>query len=68
LVKDGQTLVLGGIYQVNTGDSSNRVPFLHTIPVMGNLFKNKEILKEQRELLVFISPTIVDLDPLALAE
>ncbi len=68
LVKDGQTLVLGGIYQVNTGDNQNRVPFLHTIPVMGNLFKNKETLKEQRELLVFISPSVVDLDPLASAE
>ncbi len=67
-MKDGQTLVLGGIYQVNTGDNSNRVPFLHTIPVMGNLFKNKETEKQQRELLVFISPTVIDLDPLASAE
>jgi type IV pilus assembly protein PilQ len=62
LVKDGQTLVLGGIYQVNTGNNSERVPFLHTIPIMGNLFKNKEVEKQQRELLIFISPSVIDMD------
>ncbi len=68
LVKDGQTLVLGGIYQVNTGDSQNRVPFLYTLPVLGNFFKNNETEKQQRELLIFISPSVIDLDPLASAE
>ncbi|MBW2712802.1 MAG: type IV pilus secretin PilQ, partial [Deltaproteobacteria bacterium] len=68
LVKDGQTLVLGGIYQVNTGDSQNRVPFLYTLPVIGNMFKNNETEKQQRELLIFISPSVVDFENLAAAE
>jgi len=39
LVKDGQTLVIGGIYVVRTADRESRVPYFHRVPVIGNAFK-----------------------------
>ncbi|HSL19863.1 MAG TPA: type IV pilus secretin PilQ [Methylomirabilota bacterium] len=59
LVRDGGTTVIAGIYQVNDQDNENRVPGLHKIPVLGNLFKNKGTLKRHDELLIFITPRIV---------
>ena len=43
LVKDGQTLVLGGIYMIVKSQRQSRVPYLHRIPVIGSLFKNNEV-------------------------
>lgn len=59
LVKDGQTLVIGGIYVVRKADRETRVPYLHKIPIFGNVFKNKEIRDDRQELLVFVTPRIV---------
>lgn len=59
LVKDGQTLVIGGIYVVRKADRQTRVPYLHAIPILGNAFKNKEIRDARQELLVFVTPRIV---------
>jgi type IV pilus assembly protein PilQ len=59
LVKDGQTLVIGGIYVVRTADRESRVPYFHRIPVVGNAFKNKEVRDIRQELLVFVTPRIV---------
>ena len=59
MVRDGGTTVLGGIYQITNNLSLNRVPFLHRIPILGNLFKNKSDEKRHDELLIFISPRIV---------
>jgi type IV pilus assembly protein PilQ len=59
LVKDGQTLVLGGIYVIQKGQSQSRVPFMHTIPVFGNLFQNKNIRDIRKELLIFVTPRVV---------
>jgi type IV pilus assembly protein PilQ len=59
LVRDGGTTVIAGIYQVNDQDNENRVPALHKIPVLGNLFKNKGTLNRHDELLIFITPRIV---------
>jgi type IV pilus assembly protein PilQ len=59
LVKDGQTLVIGGIYVVRTADRESRVPYFHRIPVLGNAFKNKEVRDIRQELLVFVTPRIV---------
>ena len=42
LVKDGQTLVLGGIYTIIKSKRQSRVPYLHRIPVIGNAFKSNE--------------------------
>lgn len=59
LVKDGQTLVIGGIYVVRTADRESRVPYFHRVPVIGNAFKSKEVRDIRQELLVFITPRIV---------
>lgn len=60
LVKDGQTIVLGGIFQNNQADSQRGIPELSTIPFLGWLFKNKVTANTQTELLVFITPRIVN--------
>jgi type IV pilus assembly protein PilQ len=59
LVKDGQTLVIGGIYVVNETNNQTRVPYLHRIPILGNVFKNNEVHDQRNELLVFVTPRIV---------
>ena len=59
LVKDGQTLVIGGIYVVRSSDRETRVPFLYKIPILGNAFKNTETREIRQELLVFVTPRVV---------
>jgi type II secretory pathway component GspD/PulD (secretin) len=59
-VRDGQTLVVGGIYRNELRDTEQRVPGLGRVPVVGNLFKRKEKAVEQRELMVFVTPTVHD--------
>jgi type IV pilus assembly protein PilQ len=59
LVRDGGTTVIGGIYQIDDETSENRVPGLWKIPVLGHLFRNKEINQRHDELLIFITPRIV---------
>jgi type IV pilus assembly protein PilQ len=59
MVKDGGTTVIGGIYQITDNNSQNRIPFLHRIPIIGNLFKDRSIQRRHDELLIFITPRIV---------
>jgi type IV pilus secretin PilQ/predicted competence protein len=59
MVRDGGTAVIGGIYQATENDSQNRVPFIHEIPVLGNLFKSRAQTSRHDELLIFITPRIV---------
>ncbi len=59
LVKDGQTAVVGGIYQSSETLSQNRTPFLGQVPVLGYLFRNRSINNTNNELLLFITPRIV---------
>ena len=59
LVRDGQTLVIGGIYVVRSADRQSRVPYFHKIPVIGNVFKNTETREVRQELLVFVTPRVV---------
>jgi len=59
LVKDGQTLVIGGIYVVEKNDSNSRVPYLHKLPFVGPAFRNKRIRDFRKELLIFVTPRIV---------
>jgi type IV pilus assembly protein PilQ len=60
LVNDGDTIVIGGIVIQDTSWSEDRVPFLWRIPLLGWLFKNRQIVEEKTELLIFLSPTIID--------
>jgi type IV pilus assembly protein PilQ len=65
LVKDGQTLVLGGIYTIEKSKTQSRVPYLHMIPVIGAAFKSNSVVDSRKELLVFVTPRIVRLPEMA---
>lgn len=62
LIRDGDTTVIGGIFQRNTGFSTSRVPFFGSLPVIGPLFRNSSRTDVRNELLVFITPRIVNRD------
>lgn len=57
-VHNGQTLVLGGIYEQTDSNTTERIPFLASIPVAGILFRNKAVKAERKELLIFVTPEI----------
>jgi type IV pilus secretin PilQ/predicted competence protein len=59
LVRDGGTTVIAGIYQINDQNKEGRVPGLWKIPILGHLFKNKDVFNRHDELLIFITPRIV---------
>ena len=59
LVKDGQTVVLGGIMETERRDTVKKVPLLGDVPVLGNLFKSKTKSNNRDELLIFITPRIL---------
>ncbi len=59
LVKDGQTVVLGGIMETERRDSVKKVPGLGDVPVVGNLFKTKSKINNRDELLIFVTPKIL---------
>jgi type IV pilus assembly protein PilQ len=59
LVRDGQTTVIGGIFIENDRTSNTGVPWLKDIPFLGHLFKSTSTSKERRELLIFITPRIL---------
>ncbi len=60
LVADGQTVVLGGIYETERRETIKKVPFLGDIPFAGNLFKSKQRLDNKAELLIFVTPRILE--------
>ena len=60
LVADGQTVVLGGIYETERRETINKVPLLGDIPFAGNLFKSKQRLDNKAELLIFVTPRILE--------
>ena len=59
LVDDGQTVVIGGVYEFSDRTEIAKVPFLGDIPFLGNLFRNKSRSKEKAELLVFVTPKVM---------
>jgi type IV pilus assembly protein PilQ len=59
MIKDGETIVLGGIYIKVDADSMNGLPWLNKIPFLGWLFKEKSHSTNNTELLVFLTPQIV---------
>ncbi len=60
LVQDGETTVIGGIFIEDKQESDGGVPWLQHIPVLGYLFKSHSVSNERRELLIFITPRILD--------
>jgi len=63
LVNNGETVVLGGIFQDERNRTQDRVPYLSSIPGLGNLFKRRSNQNKKRELLIFVTPTIVEERP-----
>ncbi|MGV8960960.1 MAG: type IV pilus secretin PilQ [Stenotrophomonas sp.] len=59
LVEDGQTVVIGGVYEFSDRSSISKVPFLGDVPFLGNLFKKRGRGKDKAELLVFVTPKIL---------
>jgi len=59
LVKDGQTVVLGGIYRDTNSQTSSGVPYFKDIPGLGWLFRNNSNSDRREDLLVFLTPRIL---------
>lgn len=59
LVENGQTVVLGGVYEFKTREDLSKVPFLGDLPALGNLFKKKLRETSKAELLIFVTPKIL---------
>ncbi|MFB9156584.1 type IV pilus secretin PilQ [Chromobacterium violaceum] len=60
LVENGGTVVLGGIYQQQLNDVINKVPFLGDIPLLGALFRSSQKIDKRSELLIFITPKVIN--------
>ena len=59
LIDNGQTVVVGGVYEFSSREDLRKVPFLGDLPVLGNLFKNKTKSSDKAELLIFVTPRIL---------
>jgi len=59
-VKDGETVVLGGIFQRHHQNTQSKVPLLGDIPMVGSLFKHQAKNQKRRELVIFITPTLIN--------
>ncbi|OPH39516.1 type IV pilus secretin PilQ [Moraxella lacunata] len=60
ILEDGQTVVLGGVFKNTIGNNQNKVPFLGDLPGVGRLFRNDVRLNNKEELLIFVTPRIVN--------
>jgi len=60
IVKSGETLVIGGLTQFDDVVTVTRVPLLSRIPLVGLLFRHKSTETVKTDLLIFITPTLVD--------
>lgn len=59
VAEDGRTVVLGGLISSNIQESISKVPVLGDVPILGWLFRNEGLEEEKRNLLIFITPTII---------
>jgi type IV pilus assembly protein PilQ len=59
IIRDGETAVLGGIYEVEEGNDTTGLPGLKNIPLLGWLFKSESKSQAKRELLIFITPSVL---------
>jgi len=60
LLDNGETVVIGGIYEQQSSETISKIPLLGDLPVIGELFKKKGILNSRRELLIFLTPRIIN--------
>lgn len=59
LVEDGQTVVIGGVYEFQDRKDISKVPFLGDVPFLGNLFKKRSKSKSKAELLIMVTPRVL---------
>ena len=59
-VENGGTAIIGGIFQTTERDDEVKIPLLGDIPLIGHLFRHKSKLRDKTELLVFLTPTVLD--------
>lgn len=62
LVKNGETIMIGGLIVENTAEKSWRIPGLGHIPILSDIFTRNQVDKDKTNLLIFITPKIVDLE------
>lgn len=60
LVNNGETIVLGGIYERDKKNNVTRIPFLGSLPIIGALFRNTNKIDNRTELLIFVTPKIIE--------
>jgi type IV pilus assembly protein PilQ len=60
LVENGGTIVIGGIFTQNEREDVTKVPYLGDVPILGNLFKTRTKSNNKTELLIFITPKVVN--------
>lgn len=60
LIQDGHTAVIGGIYTRTAGRNRDQIPFFGDIPILGVLFQRRRVRDERSELLIFLTPRIVN--------
>ncbi|SMB53423.1 fimbrial transporter [Serratia proteamaculans] len=58
-VKDGETVVLGGVFQRHSAEGADKVPGISDVPLLGSLFKQSSKQHKRRELVIFITPTLI---------
>lgn len=61
-IKSGDTVVIGGIYEISKSRDSKSVPVLSKVPLLGWLFKSEVVKKEKKKLVILLTPTIVQYD------
>ena len=59
-VESGGTVIIGGIFQTTEREDEVKIPLLGDIPLIGHLFRHKSKLQDKTELLVFLTPTVLD--------
>jgi type IV pilus assembly protein PilQ len=59
LVKDGETVVIGGVMRSKEGKLERKVPLLNAIPLLGRLFSYSAVTKNKTEILVFVTPHVI---------
>ena len=59
LADNGETIVIGGIFQENISESITKVPFLGDVPYLKALFRQKSVSRDRSELLIFLTPKII---------
>ncbi|UAA39087.1 pilus (MSHA type) biogenesis protein MshL [Paraneptunicella aestuarii] len=58
--KSGEIVVIGGLMQTSSSEVHSKTPILGSVPILGELFKNRREIEQKRELVILIKPTVVD--------